>query len=116
MLGYNCSEQASTKASPCSVMHAVEPIIPPAVKPRFLEYVDNPGLAAVSILQRSAALRRNITMAGGSLLIAQHYDTLRYARMRGGGTLRGLRWLNVRDDVYHRNNGAPHQFGHQGEP
>lgn len=36
MLGYNCSEQASTKVSPYRIMRAVEPIIPPTVKPRFL--------------------------------------------------------------------------------
>jgi len=87
MLGYNCSDQASTKVSPYSILHAVDPTIPPAVKQRFEEPVDldNPELAARSILQRSAALRHNITTAGGNLLIAQHRDTLRYARMRGGG-------------------------------
>ena len=108
MLGYNCSDQASTRVSPYSILHAVEPTIPPAVKHRFegLVDLDQPDLAAQSILQRSAALRRNITTAGGNLLIAQHRDTLRYARMRGGGALPILRRFNPGDYVYHRNNGA----------
>ena len=108
MLGYNCSEQASTKVSPYSIMHAIEPTIPPAVKPRFEREVDldDPELAATSVLQRSAALRRNMTLAGGNLLIAQHRDTLRYARMRSGGTLPILRRFSVGDFVYHRNTSA----------
>lgn len=40
MLGYNCSEQASTKVSPYSIMHVVEPTLPPAIKPSFEGYVD----------------------------------------------------------------------------
>lgn len=69
--------------------------------------LDNPELSAVSILQRSAALRRNISTAGKTnLLIPQHCDTLRYARMRGGGTLPVLRRFNVGDYMYHHNNGA----------
>lgn len=35
VLGYNCSEQASTKANPYSMMHSVDLTLPPAAKPRF---------------------------------------------------------------------------------
>lgn len=48
-----------------------------------------------------------MTTAGENLLIAQHWDTLRYTRMRGGGFLPILRRLNIGDYMYHRNNGAP---------
>lgn len=89
-------------------MHAVDPAIPPAIKARFEGYVhlDNPELVAASISQRSVALLQNITTAGGNLLIAQHRDTLCYARMRGGGTLPVLRRFHPGDYVYHHHNGA----------
>lgn len=66
MLGYNCSEQEATRVSPYGLMHTVEPTIPPAVKPRFAEQLnlDSPEAAAASILQRGAALRRNMLTAG----------------------------------------------------
>lgn len=56
---------------------------PPAIKPRFEGFVDldDPEMAATSILQCKTALRCNTTTAGGDLLIAQHRDTLLYARM-----------------------------------
>lgn len=76
MLGYNCSGQALTKFSPYSIMHAVEPTIPPDTKPRFegLVNLDDPELATSSMLQHCAALRCSITIAGGNLVIAQHHN------------------------------------------
>lgn len=96
------------KVSPHSIMHAVEPAISPAIKPRFDRFVDvdNPKLATASILQQSAALRHNITTAQGNLRIVQHRETLRYARMRSGGTLPVTRRFSTGDYVYHRKSGA----------
>ncbi|EFJ48675.1 hypothetical protein VOLCADRAFT_117582 [Volvox carteri f. nagariensis] len=108
MLGYNCSVQSASRVTPYHVMHAVEPTIPPAIKQRFESDVslDDPEAAARSIMQRAAALRRHMAVAGGNLLIAQHRDTLQYARMRGGAVLPRLRRFEMGDYVYYRNTSA----------
>lgn len=58
-------------------------------------------------MQRSSALQRIIPMAGSNLLFAQHRDTLRYARLRGSGTVwPSSRKFEVDDFVYHRDSSA----------
>ncbi|PNH10576.1 Retrovirus-related Pol polyprotein from transposon [Tetrabaena socialis] len=118
MLGYNCSVQESTRCSPYALMHATEPTIPPAVKPKFAETVnlDDTDTAAKTLLLRSTALRRNIATAGGNLLIAQHRDTLRYARMRGGASVPRLRRFEMGDYVYYRNTSARTSLDAQARP
>ena len=108
MLGYNCSVHSSTKVSPYSILHAVDPVIPPAIKERFAEEVnlDDPEAAARSIMQRGTAVKRNMTIAGGNLLTAQHRDKLRYAALRTGGMSPVLRRFEVGDYVYYRNTTA----------
>ncbi|GIL88644.1 hypothetical protein Vretifemale_16561, partial [Volvox reticuliferus] len=79
--------------------------IPPAVKERFNTEVDleDPEAAARSVMQRTAALRRHMAIAGSNLLIAQHRDSLRYARMRGGAMLPRMRRFELGDYVYYKN-------------
>ena len=105
MLGYNCSVHQSTGFSPYLIMHGVEPTIPPAIKPRFVDHIsfDDPELAVSSLLSRGEAMRQRISIAGDNLLIAQHRDTLRYAALRGGGYHPKVREFEVGDYVYHRN-------------
>ncbi|PNH01098.1 Retrovirus-related Pol polyprotein from transposon [Tetrabaena socialis] len=105
MMGYNCSIQQATRISPYALLHATEPTIPPAVRARFEAPLDldDPTTAAQSIMFRSAALRRNMATAGSNFLIAQHRDTLRYARMRGGALTPRLRRFELGDYVYYRN-------------
>ena len=104
-LGYNCSAQYSTKLSPYTLVFANDPVVPPAVRPRFDQDLDldDPEAAARSVLLRAAALRRHMAIAGGNLAVAQHRDKLRYARMRGGGYDPKIRKLEVGDYVYYRN-------------
>jgi hypothetical protein len=86
MLGYNCSKQAATGLSPYELLHAQQPTVPPAVRPRFEHPVDFDDAAAAEkqLLQRMELMRRNCAIAGENLAIAQHRDTLRYARVRSG--------------------------------
>ncbi|GIL83832.1 hypothetical protein Vretifemale_12544, partial [Volvox reticuliferus] len=118
MLGYNCSVQSSSRLAPYHVMHAVEPTIPPAIKERFSEEVnlDDQEMAASSVMQRAAVLRRHMAVAGSNLLIAQHRDTLRYARMRGGAVLPRLRRFDIGDYVYYRNTTARTTLDPQARP
>ena len=105
MLGYNCSVQGSTKLCPYTIVHAVDPVIPPAIKDRFGPELnlDDPEGVARSVLVRAAAVRKHMAMAGGNLSIAQHRDRLRYARLRGGGLDPALRKVDIGDYVYYRN-------------
>ena len=85
MLGYNCSEQESTGVSPFYMMHAQQPTVPPAIRERLR----GPAVEGVEtdldeILVRAEAVKRAGVMAGESLKIAQHRDTLRYDMIRSG--------------------------------
>ncbi|GIL73012.1 hypothetical protein Vretifemale_3250, partial [Volvox reticuliferus] len=65
--------------------------------------LDDPEAAARAIMQRAAVLRRHMAIAGANLLIAQHRDSLRYARLRGGAILPRMRRFEAGDYVYYRN-------------
>ena len=86
MLGYNASTQAATGFSPYQLMHAVTPTVPPAVRERLLQPADWDGSAAAAadFLARSKLVKERCVMAGDNLRIAQHRDTLRYAKLRSG--------------------------------
>ncbi|GIL88000.1 hypothetical protein Vretimale_6366 [Volvox reticuliferus] len=105
MLGYNCSAQSSSRVAPYHILHAVEPTIPPAIREKFTNEVDldDPEAAARAIMQHAAVLRRHMAIAGANLLIVQHRDSLRYARLRGGAMLPRMRRFEVGDYVYYRN-------------
>ncbi|KXZ41434.1 hypothetical protein GPECTOR_470g390 [Gonium pectorale] len=51
MLGYNCSVQDCTKLCPYTIVHAVDPVIPPAIKDRLSSDLDldNPEEVASSL-------------------------------------------------------------------
>ena len=57
-----------------------------------------------------------MAVPGGNLLIAQHRDTLRYARLRGGTTLPVLHRFNVGDYVYYRNTTGKTSLDAQAKP
>jgi transposase InsO family protein len=91
-LGYRCSKQASTGFSPYALLYGVEPTLPPAVK-RVLEGKEAELAFAVSsdrermaelMIERARLMQERCSMAGSNLKIAQHRDTLRYARTRSG--------------------------------
>lgn len=118
MFGYKCSEHASTKVSPYSIMHAVEPTIPLAIKSRFEGFVDtdDPERAAVSQCAQQCSTAPDYNPSRGNLLIAQYRETLRYALMHGRVRLPVLRRLNPGDYVYHRNNSARASLDAKAQP
>jgi hypothetical protein len=105
LLGYRCSEQQSTGFSPHYMLHGVHPIVPPAARRAFTAPVDldDTEQAARFLMERAAALHASMPIAAGNLLIAQHRDTLRYARRRGGGFRPRLHRYQPGDLVYLKN-------------
>lgn len=86
LLGYRCSPQQSTGLSPYQLLYAHAPVIPPAVVERLSEPInfDSPERAAADLLKRRQLIERLVPEAMENLLIAQHRDQLRYARIRSG--------------------------------
>ena len=88
-LGYRCSVQASTGFSPYHLLFGVHPVVPPAVKERVEQPLLDPTTPELQLsvfrelLQRSRLIQENCVTAGHNLRIAQHRDTLRYARRHG---------------------------------
>jgi hypothetical protein len=110
VMGYRCSVQAATKFSPYKMLYGVDPYIPPAVREKFVDEVDldDREAAIESILTRSDEMKRACAAAGHNLKIAQHRDTLRYAKMREGGYVPKLRKFEVGDYVYVRQRNDPY--------
>jgi len=104
MLGYNASPQRATGFSPYQLMHAVTPVVPPAIREQLQEPVDfdDPDAAAADYLARSRLVQQRSVMAGQNLQIAQHRDTLRYAKLRSGAYTPQLRRFRPLDYVYVR--------------
>jgi hypothetical protein len=106
-LGYRVSPQEATKLSPYHIMFATAPIIPPNIVDRMQGSIsfDDPDVAAESILLRAKAIEDACAIAGQNLLIAQHRDSLRYAKLRSGGYLPKLshffpgQYVYVRDQA-----------------
>ena len=105
-LGYRCSPQAATGIAPYQMLYATHPTVPPAIKDRIKEplRLDDPEAAGELLLKRAKAVKRYCTIAGENLLIAQHRDTLRYAKLRSGGYLPKILRFEVGDYVYVRRN------------
>lgn len=86
VLGYNCSLQSSTRLSPYQLMHGVTPMLPAQLRGVYAVTVDpSADQAADAYWQRAALLAKLGGVAWQNLLIAQHRDQLRYAKVRGGG-------------------------------
>ena len=107
-LGYRASPQMSTGCSPFELLYARKPVIPPAVCQRLSEPVDfdDPSAAATSLQHRAALVRQAGVMVDSALAVAQHRDTLRYARTRSGAYLPRLQRFLPGDFVYLRKPGT----------
>lgn len=101
-LGYRASPQAASKLAPYQMLYAVAPTIPPNIRERFVEPIDFDDHEAASdaLLRRAADVKRMCITAGDNLLIAQHRDTLRYAKLRSGGYLPKVLRFETGDFVY----------------
>ena len=101
-MGYVVTPQASSKISPYQALFAVPPIIPPSIRERLTVPLDmdDPDLAAQNILLRAAILQKAPAITGHNLLVQQHQDTKRYARLRSAGYHPRLRAFSVGDYVY----------------
>jgi len=108
-LGYRVTPQESSKMSPYSMLFATPPVIPPSVVERVAEALDfdNAEAAARSILERAALIQQQCVMVGQNLRIAQHRDTLNYARLRSGGYLPSVHQFKVGQYVYMRDLSQP---------
>jgi hypothetical protein len=93
-LAYNITPQESTKIAPITVMMAQVPIMPPAIKHRFVDSISIPDdmngdymAAAAQLLARAALVARNLPYIQANLLTAQHRNSIRYARTHSGDYL-----------------------------
>ena len=107
LMGYRCTPQESSKVSPYLVLFGCEPVIPPSIVERMSEPLDfdDPDIAAASITQRAKACEEACIIVGRNLLVAQHRDQLRYARLRSGGYLPQLVNFFVGQFVYVKDSG-----------
>ena len=110
-MGYRVTPQESTKLSPYEMLFACKPDLPSVHRERLLEPVnfDDPELAAQSILERARLVEGFVPIAGRNLLIAQHRDSLRYARLRSGGYLPSMVKFTVGQFVYVRDHDEFHK-------
>ena len=102
LMGYRATPQEATKVSPYRVLFGCDPVIPPSIMERLSEPLnfDDPEAVAVSILDRAKACEDAAIIAGRNILIAQHRDQLRYARLRSGGYLPSIVDFKVGQFVY----------------
>eukprot|EP00877_Chromochloris_zofingiensis_P012904 jgi/Chrzof1/7868/Cz02g39130.t1 len=100
--GYNCAPQSASGFSPYFVLYARHPVITPAVKQVLEEplSLQDTSVAAASLLKRAAAAERAGIIISSNLKIAQHRDSQRYAKVRGGGYLPRIYKYQPGDFVY----------------
>jgi hypothetical protein len=101
--GYNFSAQASLAGfSHYQLLFGREPVVPGAIKVALDEALDlaRPERLVALVGQRGELLKRWMPMAMGNLEIAQHKDTLRYARTRSGAWKPRLVQYGVGEYVY----------------
>lgn len=108
VLAYNCSPQTSTKQAPYALLYGRVPLLPVQAAARMQTEVDpdDPEVASLDLADRVALLRKAVPMAMGNLEIAQHRDTLRYARVHGGGYAPVITRIHPGDVVYVRDHAA----------
>jgi hypothetical protein len=90
-LAYNCSPQASTRFAPFTLMFGCAPSVPPVIQRHFEQPL---------LLERQQLMESNIATARSNLEIAQHRDTLRYAKLRDGGYLPSVTKFQAGQYVY----------------
>ena len=102
LLGYRASPQESSKFSPMQLLYARDPVIPPAILDRMTKPLDldNTTTAADQLLLRAEYLKQAGVVVDNNLRIAQHRDTLRYARVHGGAYLKKVFKFQEGDFVY----------------
>ena len=102
LLGYRASPQESSKLSPMQLLYSRDPVIPPATVDRLAEplLLDATQAAADQLLKRSEYLKQAGVVVDNNLRIAQHRDTLRYARVHGGAYLKKVFKFQEGDFVY----------------
>ncbi|KXZ41347.1 hypothetical protein GPECTOR_529g524 [Gonium pectorale] len=103
LLGYRCSAQASTGKSPFELMYGAPPMVPVGTRHVFeapLNPDQEPHQADQLLRLRADAVQQAATAVGINLLIAQHRDQHRYARVRAGGYKPRFTNFMVGDYVY----------------
>ena len=105
-LGYRATPQESTKYTPFQLMYSANCIIPPNIRERLAVPLDFDHLSAeelaTSLQVRAEAMRQACAMVHTNLLVAQHRDTLRYARLRSGSYNPKILNFQTGDYVYLR--------------
>jgi hypothetical protein len=102
-LAYNCSTQQSTKFAPFTLMFGCTPSVPPLVQRHFqqpLMLEENLDTVVPLLLERQQQMESNIATARSNLEIAQHRDTLRYAKLRDGEYLPSVTKFQAGQYVY----------------
>ena len=87
------------------MLFGLNPIVPPASRDKWgddVDFLDHPDKALESFARRGELMKEHCLTAGGNLKIAQHRDTLRYAKIRGGGYTPKVRKFEVGQYVYVR--------------
>ena len=100
---YHFSRQASLSSfSPYQLLYGRELVLPGVVRKKLHPMVDldDPEVWAQTLQDRAEYFRKAMPMALENLAIAQHRDTLRYARTRSGAYRPQLRRFKVGDYVY----------------
>jgi len=102
LLGYRASPQESSKFSPMQLLYARDPVIPPATVDRISDplLLDDTQAATEQLLKRAEYLKQAGVVVDNNLRIAQHRDTLRYARVHGGAYLKKVFKFQEGDFVY----------------
>ena len=86
-MGYGFSRQVSLLSfSPYQLLYGREPVLPSVVREKLHPVVDldDPEIWAETLQDWAEYFRKAMPMALENLAIAQHRDTLRYARIRSG--------------------------------
>lgn len=102
-MGYRFSRQASLASySPYQLLYGREPILPNSVREKLAPVVDldDPDIWAQCLHDRAEFFKKAMPIAMENLSIAQHRDTLRYARIRSGAYRPQLRRFSKGDYVY----------------
>ena len=104
--------------SPYHLLYAQRPIVPPAIYERVSQPInfDDPDQAALSLIARAKVVQRQVPIAMSNNLVAQHRDTLRYATVKGGAFVPGLRRFQAGDFVYVRRRNADNTLQLSSQP